>query len=81
MRPRGVRRCPLFRKSGARFVDAQRANWLPAGTAWSSKDADIGTVVLPDADVEDLLTARRRRRIIRQRNDQNIAAGLPDDYG
>jgi cytidylate kinase len=40
---------------------------------------DIGTVVLPDADVKFFLTASPETRA-RRRNDQNVAAGLPDDY-
>ena len=40
---------------------------------------DIGTVVLPDADLKIFLTASARTRA-RRRNDQNVAAGLPDDY-
>jgi CMP/dCMP kinase len=40
---------------------------------------DIGTVVLPDAPVKIFLTASAETRASR-RNDQNIAAGLPDDY-
>jgi cytidylate kinase len=40
---------------------------------------DIGTVVLPDADVKIFLTATADTRA-RRRNDQNVAAGLPDDY-
>jgi CMP/dCMP kinase len=40
---------------------------------------DIGTVVLPDADVKIFLTATAETRA-RRRNDQNVAAGLPDDY-
>lgn len=40
---------------------------------------DIGTVVLPDAPVKIFLTASAETRA-RRRNDQNIAAGLPDDY-
>ncbi len=40
---------------------------------------DIGTVVLPDADVKVFLTASAEERA-RRRNDQNIAAGLGDDY-
>lgn len=40
---------------------------------------DIGTVVLPDADVKIFLTAAAETRA-RRRNDQNIAAGLRDDY-
>ena len=40
---------------------------------------DIGTVVLPDAPVNIFLTASAETRA-RRRNEQNIAAGLPDDY-
>ncbi|HEY1842993.1 MAG TPA: (d)CMP kinase [Mycobacterium sp.] len=41
---------------------------------------DIGTVVLPDADVKIFLTASAETRA-RRRNDQNVAAGLLNDYG
>jgi CMP/dCMP kinase len=40
---------------------------------------DVGTVVLPNADVKIFLTASAETRA-RRRNDQNVAAGLPDDY-
>ena len=40
---------------------------------------DVGTVVLPDADVKIFLTATAETRA-RRRNDQNVAAGLADDY-
>jgi CMP/dCMP kinase len=40
---------------------------------------DIGTVVLPDADVKIFLTASPEERA-RRRNDQNVEAGLDDDY-
>ncbi len=40
---------------------------------------DIGTVVLPDADLKIFLTASAEERA-RRRNDQNVAGGLPDDY-
>ena len=40
---------------------------------------DIGSVVLPDADVKIFLTASAEVRA-RRRNDQNVASGLPDDY-
>jgi CMP/dCMP kinase len=40
---------------------------------------DIGTVVLPDADVKIFLTASAEERA-RRRNDQNVANGLDDDY-
>jgi cytidylate kinase len=36
-------------------------------------------VVLPDADVKIFLTATAETRA-RRRNDQNVAAGLADDY-
>jgi cytidylate kinase len=40
---------------------------------------DIGTVVLPEADVKIFLTASAETRA-RRRNDQNVAAGLSDSY-
>lgn len=40
---------------------------------------DIGTVVLPDAGVKIFLTASAEERA-RRRNNQNVAAGLADDY-
>ncbi|KAA0108712.1 (d)CMP kinase [Mycolicibacterium sp. P1-5] len=40
---------------------------------------DIGTVVIPDADVKVFLTASAETRA-RRRNDQNVAVGLADDY-
>ncbi|MGV0717766.1 (d)CMP kinase [Mycolicibacterium sp. XJ662] len=40
---------------------------------------DIGTVVLPDADLKIFLTASAQERA-RRRNAQNAAAGLADDY-
>ncbi|MDN4518929.1 (d)CMP kinase [Mycolicibacterium austroafricanum] len=40
---------------------------------------DIGTVVLPAADVKIFLTASAEERA-RRRNAQNVAAGLPGDY-
>ena len=62
----------------ARLVDAQRE--LAAGEdSVVVEGRDIGTVVLPDADVKIFLTASAETRA-RRRNDQNIAAGLPDDY-
>ncbi len=52
-----------------------------AGSAGSVvvEGRDIGTVVLPDADVKIFLTATAETRA-RRRNDQNVAAGLADDY-
>lgn len=62
----------------ARLVDVQRE--LAAGEdSVVVEGRDIGTVVLPDADVKIFLTASAETRA-RRRNDQNIAAGLPDDY-
>ncbi|WP_237567956.1 (d)CMP kinase [Mycolicibacterium lacusdiani] len=40
---------------------------------------DIGTVVLPDADVKIFLTASAEERA-RRRNQQNVSNGLPSDY-
>jgi cytidylate kinase len=40
---------------------------------------DIGTVVLPEADLKIFLTASAETRA-RRRNDQNVAAGFPDNY-
>lgn len=40
---------------------------------------DIGTVVLPDADVKIFLTASAETRA-RRRNDQNVRTGLTDNY-
>jgi cytidylate kinase len=40
---------------------------------------DIGTVVLPDADLKIFLTASAEERA-RRRNAENVAKGLPDDY-
>jgi cytidylate kinase len=40
---------------------------------------DIGTVVLPDAEVKIFLTASAEKRA-RRRNDQNVASGLDDAY-
>ena len=61
-----------------RLVGIQRE--LAAGPAAVVVEGrDIGTVVLPDAQVKVFLTASAETRA-RRRNDQNIAAGLPDDY-
>jgi cytidylate kinase len=40
---------------------------------------DIGTVVLPDAEVKIFLTASAEERA-RRRNDQNVSTGQPGDY-
>lgn len=52
---------------------------LAAGGGVVVEGRDIGTVVLPDADVKIFLTASAETRA-RRRNEQNIAAGLGDDY-
>lgn len=62
----------------ARLVELQRA-LANGGDSIVVEGRDIGTVVLPDADVKIFLTASAETRA-RRRNDQNIAAGLPDDY-
>ncbi|MBX7434561.1 (d)CMP kinase [Mycobacterium sp. Y57] len=62
----------------ARLVGMQRA--LAGGSGHVVVEGrDIGTVVLPDADVKIFLTASAEERA-RRRNDQNVAAGLPGDY-
>jgi cytidylate kinase len=61
-----------------RLLDLQRS--LAAGsTGIVVEGRDIGTVVLPDADVKIFLTASAETRAQR-RNDQNVAAGQPDNY-
>ena len=62
----------------SRLVDLQRT--LAQGPSNVVVEGrDIGTVVLPDADVKIFLTASAETRA-RRRNDQNVAAGLADDY-
>jgi cytidylate kinase len=62
----------------ARLVGLQRE--LAAGPGSVVVEGrDIGTVVLPDADLKIFLTASAEERA-RRRNEQNIASGLPDDY-
>jgi cytidylate kinase len=61
-----------------RLVELQRTlAQVPGNVVVEGRD--IGTVVLPDADVKIFLTASAETRA-RRRNDQNVAAGLPDDY-
>ncbi|UMB72269.1 (d)CMP kinase [Mycobacterium paraterrae] len=61
-----------------RLVELQRALVDgPGGVVVEGRD--IGTVVLPDADLKVFLTASAETRA-RRRNDQNVAAGQPDDY-
>ncbi len=61
-----------------RLVDLQRTLIGGPGNV-VVEGRDIGTVVLPDADVKIFLTASAETRA-RRRNDQNVAAGLLDDY-
>ncbi|MCW2685180.1 MAG: cytidylate kinase [Mycobacterium sp.] len=62
----------------ARLVELQRE--LAAGSGSVVVEGrDIGTVVLPNADVKIFLTASAETRACR-RNDQNVANGLGDDY-
>jgi CMP/dCMP kinase len=62
----------------SRLVSLQRSLAHGAGSI-VVEGRDIGTVVLPDADVKIFLTASAETRA-RRRNDQNVATGLPDDY-
>jgi cytidylate kinase len=62
----------------ARLVDLQRALADGPGSV-VVEGRDIGTVVLPNADLKIFLTASAETRA-RRRNDQNVATGLPDDY-
>jgi cytidylate kinase len=62
----------------ARLVGLQRE--LAAGPGSVVVEGrDIGTVVLPNADVKIFLTASAEERA-RRRNDQNVASGLASDY-
>lgn len=62
----------------ARLVGLQRE--LAAGqSSVVVEGRDIGTVVLPDADVKIFLTASAEERA-RRRHDQNVASGLASDY-
>jgi cytidylate kinase len=62
----------------SRLVDLQRALAGGPGSV-VVEGRDIGTVVLPDADLKIFLTASAETRA-RRRNDQNVASGMPDDY-
>jgi CMP/dCMP kinase len=66
---------PAVRK---RLVDLQRQLADGPGSV-VVEGRDIGTVVLPDANVKFFLTASAETRA-KRRNDQNIASGLGDDY-
>jgi len=71
----GVSAVPAVR---ARLVELQRQ--LSAGRGSVVVEGrDIGTVVLPDAEVKIFLTASAETQA-RRRNDQNVSAGLVDDY-
>ena len=61
-----------------RMVGLQRALAQGPGSV-VVEGRDIGTVVLPAANVKIFLTASAETRA-RRRNDQNVAAGLADDY-
>lgn len=62
----------------ARLVGLQRELAVgPGGVVVEGRD--IGTVVLPGADVKFFLTASAEVRA-RRRNEQNVANGLGDDY-
>ncbi|ETW26608.1 cytidylate kinase [Mycobacterium gastri 'Wayne'] len=61
-----------------RLVELQRAMAEGPGRI-VVEGRDIGTVVFPDAPVKIFLTASAETRA-RRRNDQNVAAGLADDY-
>jgi CMP/dCMP kinase len=62
----------------ARLVGLQRELASGPGSV-VVEGRDIGTVVLPNADLKIFLTASAEVRA-RRRNDQNIAAGLGDSY-
>jgi cytidylate kinase len=62
----------------ARLVGLQRELAVGPGSV-VVEGRDIGTVVLPDADVKVFLTASAEVRAQR-RNKQNVASGLADDY-
>jgi cytidylate kinase len=60
------------------LVDRQR-ELADGAVAVVVEGRDIGTVVLPDADVKVFLTASAEERA-RRRNDQNVDNGLAGDY-
>jgi cytidylate kinase len=63
-----------------RTLLVQRQRELAAGPGSVVVEGrDIGTVVLPDADVKIFLTASAEERA-RRRNDQNVANGFGADY-
>lgn len=62
----------------SRMVHLQR-ELATGGGSVVVEGRDIGTVVFPEAAVKIFLTASAETRA-RRRNDQNVAAGLTDDY-
>lgn len=62
----------------ARLVELQRRLSDGSGSV-VVEGRDIGTVVLPEADVKIFLTASAEERA-RRRNAQNVGNGLSDDY-
>jgi cytidylate kinase len=62
----------------ARLVGLQRELASGPGSV-VVEGRDVGTVVLPDADLKIFLTASAEERA-RRRNQQNIAAGRDDEY-
>lgn len=61
-----------------RLVELQRELASTSGNV-VVEGRDIGTVVLPDADVKIFLTASAEERA-KRRHGQNVAGGLPSDY-
>lgn len=61
-----------------RLVELQRELASTSGSV-VVEGRDIGTVVLPDADVKIFLTASAEERA-KRRHGQNVAGGLPSDY-
>lgn len=62
-----------------RTLLVQRQRELAEGGTVVVEGRDIGTVVLPHADVKVFLTASPEERA-KRRNDQNVEAGLADEY-
>ena len=75
---RAVSAVSSFPAVRARLVRMQQAMAEGPGSV-VVEGRDIGTVVLPEAPVKIFLTASAETRA-RRRNDQNVAAGLADDY-
>ena len=62
-----------------RLLVARQRELVAVAGAVVVEGRDIGTVVLPDADLKVFLTASPEERA-RRRNDQNVESGLPGDY-